>query len=63
VSSIYILFIRLYIYWLRTWTVLQKPGTWDMVLAICHRLEQVLLEYFSHTHECRSVFGLDTIRV
>jgi hypothetical protein len=30
------------IHWLHTWTILQKPSTWDTVLATCRHLEQVL---------------------
>jgi hypothetical protein len=38
------------IHWLHTWTILQKPGSRDMVLATCRRLEQVLRECFSQAH-------------
>jgi hypothetical protein len=38
--------IYLDIHWLCIWTVLQKPGTRDTVLATCQRLEQVLQECF-----------------
>jgi hypothetical protein len=42
------------IYWLRTWTILQKSGARDTVLATCRRLEQVLRECFSQAHGWRS---------
>jgi hypothetical protein len=42
------------IHWLRTWTILQKPGSRDMVLATCRRLEEVLRVCFSQAHGWRS---------
>jgi hypothetical protein len=47
-SSLQVIYLA--IYWRRTWTVLQKPGMQDMVLAMCRHLEQVLREYFSQAH-------------
>jgi hypothetical protein len=42
------------IHWLRTWNILQKPGSRDMVLATCRRLEEVLRVCFSQVHGWRS---------
>jgi hypothetical protein len=51
------------IHWLCTWTVLQKSGARDTILATCRRLEQVLHECFPRLMCDGLVFGLDTTRV
>jgi hypothetical protein len=53
--------IYLATYWLRTLTILQKPGAWDMILVSWQRLKQVLWECFSKAHGWRSSLQIDFI--
>jgi hypothetical protein len=42
------------IHWLRTWTILQKATSQDLVAAACQRLAQVAKEFFTRTHGWQS---------
>ena len=46
--------IFLTIHFLRTWAILQKPSSRDLVAAACQRLEQVVRECFTQGHGWRS---------
>lgn len=39
--------VYLIIYWLRTWVILQKPGSQDLVITVCLFLEQAVTEFFT----------------
>ena len=51
--------VFLIIHWLRTWVILQKPGSRDLVIAGCLHLEQVVRECFTQGHGWRSSLRID----
>uniref|UniRef100_K3YEV7 Reverse transcriptase zinc-binding domain-containing protein n=1 Tax=Setaria italica TaxID=4555 RepID=K3YEV7_SETIT len=51
--------IFLIIHWLRTWVILQKPASQDLVVAASLRLAQVAKEFFTQAHGWRSSLRID----
>jgi len=47
-------------HWLRTWAILQRPSSQDILVAAAHFLAQVAKDFFARAHGWQSSLRIDS---